>query len=145
MLSMAGNVKTVKSAYYFSYSACITEDSKCGYTKMNKDYDVFLPFRLSSPLISSSVNMFIGGKFIDKSWGANDGIVPLKSALYPFGEEHVDFDEAKELLPGVWHVMPTVYGADHYDFCNAADEKAFGSFQGFFDFYLNLSELICSI
>ena len=112
---------------------------------MNKDYDVFLPFRLSSPLISSSVNMFIGGKFIDKSWGANDGIVPLKSALYPFGEEHVDFDEAKELLPGVWHVMPTVYGADHYDFCNAADEKAFGSFQGFFDFYLNLSELICSI
>ena len=138
-------IKTVKSAYYFSYSACITEDSKCGYTKMNKGYDVFLPFRLSSPLISSSVNMFIGGKFIDKSWGANDGIVPLKSALYPFGEEHVDFDEAKELLPGVWHVMPTVYGADHYDFCNAADEKAFGSFQGFFDFYLNLSELICSI
>ena len=40
--------------------------------------------------------------------------------------------------------MPTIYGADHYDFCNAADEKAFGSRQGFFDFYTDLSELICN-
>lgn len=138
-------IKTVKSAYYFSYSACITKDGRNGYTKLNEDYDAFLPFKLSSPLISASVNMFIGGKFIDKSWGANDGIVPLKSALYPFEEDHITYDEAKVIIPGVWYVMPTIYGADHYDFCNAADEKAFGSRQGFFDFYMNLSKLICSV
>lgn len=138
-------IKTVKSAYYFSYTACITEDTKLGYTKLNKDYDVFKPFLISSPLISASVNMFIGGKYIDKSWGANDGIVPLKSALYPFDEDHITYDETRSIIPGVWYVMPTIYGADHYDFCNAADEKAFGSRQGFFDFYTDLSELICNI
>ena len=138
-------IKTVKSVYYFSYTACITEDAKFGYTKLNKDYDAFLPFKISSPLISSSVNMFIGGKYIDKDWGANDGIVPLKSALYPFNEDHIKYDESRSIIPGVWYVMPTIYGADHYDFCNAADEKAFGSLQGFFDFYTDLSELICNI
>ncbi len=138
-------IKPVKSAYYFSYTACITEDAKFGYQKINKDYDPFLPFRLSSVLISASVNVFLGGKFIDKSWGANDGIVPLKSALYPFGEDHITYESGRDIIPGVWYVMPTVYGADHYDFCNAADEKAFGSRQGFFDFYTELSELICSI
>lgn len=102
-------------------------------------------FLISSPLISASVNMFIGGKYIDKSWGANDGIVPLKSALYPFDEDHITYDETRSIIPGVWYVMPTIYGADHYDFCNAADEKAFGSLQGFFDFYTDLSELICNI
>ena len=138
-------IKTVKSAYYFSYSACITEETKFGYTKLNKDYDIFKPFKISSPLISNSVNMFIGGRFIDKDWSANDGIVPLKSALYPFMEDHITYDADKSVIPGVWYVMPTVYGADHYDFTNAADEKAFGSLQGFFDFYTNLSELICGI
>ena len=138
-------IKTVKSVYYFSYTACVTEDTKLGYTKMNRDYNVFLPFRFSSPIISASVNIRLGGKFIDKSWGANDGIVPLKSALYPFEEDHVDFNGTNEILPGVWHVMPTVYGVDHYDFCNAADEKAFGSLQGFFDFYSDICKLICEI
>lgn len=138
-------IKTVKSAYYFSYSACITQDAKNDYTKLNRDYDIFTPFYISSPMISASVNMFIGGKFIDKSWGANDGIVPLKSALHPENEAFVYYDETRTLIPGVWNVMPTLYGVDHYDFCNAADEKAFGSYQGFFDFYSRLSALICEI
>ncbi len=138
-------IKTVKSAYYFSYSACITKDAKFGYSKLNKDYDAFAPFKISSPMICGSVNMFIGGKYIDKSWGANDGIVPLKSALYPFNEDHVTYDESRPLITGVWNVMPTLYGVDHYDFCNAADEKAFGSLDGFFKFYTDLSELICGI
>lgn len=138
-------IKTVKSAYYFSYTACITEDAKFGYQKLNLDYDPFIPFYISSPMICASVNMFLGGKYIDKSWGANDGIVPLKSALYPFGEDHITYDSGRDIIPGVWYVMPTVYGVDHYDFCNAADEKAFGSLQGFFDFYIKLSALICSI
>lgn len=138
-------IKTVKNAYYFSYSACITVDGKLGYTKLNREYDVFEPFLISSPLISSSVNVFIGGKYIGKEWGANDGIVPLVSARHPFGEDHITYEGQTKLITGAWYVMPTIQGVDHYDFCNAADEKAFGSLQGFFDFYTELSELICNI
>lgn len=138
-------IKPVKTAYYFSYSACVTEDAKFGYTKANKDYNVFLPFRFSSPIVSASVNVVLGGKFIDKSWGANDGIVPLKSALYPFDEEFVTYDETKAVVPGVWHVMPTIYGADHFDFCNAKDKKAFASYGGYLNFYSDITKLICEI
>lgn len=135
-------IKTVKSAYYFSYTACIAEETKLGYTKLIRNNNVFKPFYISSPLISASVNVFFGGKFIDKGWGANDGIVPLKSALYPFGEDHVTYDAERKIIPGVWYVMPTVYGADHYDFCNGADEEAFASCGGLFAFYSDFAKLV---
>lgn len=138
-------IQPVKSAYYFSYTACVTEETVFGYTKKNRDYNIFLPFRFSSPIISASVNVFLGGKFIDKSWGANDGIVPLKSALYPFDEEFVTYDETKKAVPGVWNVMPTIYGVDHFDFCNARDKKAFSSFGGYLNFYSDVAKRICSL
>ncbi len=138
-------IKTVKTAYYFSYSACVTEESKFGYTKVTEGNDLMVLFKLTSPMISYSVNMFLGGKFVDKSWSANDGIVPLKSALYPFNEDHITYDETRDVIPGVWHVMPTLQGVDHYDFSNAADTQAFGSAEGFLKFYTDLSEMICNI
>lgn len=136
-------IKTVEDAYYFSYSACITETNKFGYTKVNDDYDnVFAMFKVTSVMISSSVNVFLGGKFIDKSWGANDGIVPLTSALYPSDEEHVDYSENADLQKGVWYVMPTIMGADHYDFCTAADTGEMGTKEEYFAFYTNLMERV---
>lgn len=134
-------IKPVKSVYCFSYTACVTKNAKFGYTKINNDYNVFLPFYLSSPIISSSVNVFLDGKFIDRSWGANDGIVPLKSALYPFDEEYKIYDEQQSVVPGVWYVMPTISGADHFDFCNATDKKAFASFGGYLNFYSEVARL----
>lgn len=134
-------IKTVKTAYYFSYSTCITETDKRGYTKINEDYDnIFSLFKMTSKMISSSVNIFLGGKFIDKSWGANDGIVPLKSALYPFDEDHITYDENRELQTGVWYVMPTFMGADHYDFCTAAETGELGTKEEFFAFYTDLMD-----
>ena len=138
-------IKTVRTAYYFSYTSCITKDTKCGYTVLNNDYDNFKIFYLTSPLISSSVGKFLGGKYIDKSWGANDGIVPLKSALYPFNEDHITYDKERVLQPGVWYVMPTLMGVDHYDFCNAADTGEFGSRDGYFAFYTELADRVCEI
>lgn len=138
-------IKTVKTAYYFSYTSCITETNECGYTKVNDDYEnVFAMFKVTSAMISASVNVFLGGKFIDKSWGANDGIVPLKSALYPFDEDHVTYDESKQLQTGVWYVMPTIMGADHYDFCTAADTGEMGTKDEYFAFYTNLMERVYS-
>ncbi len=31
-----------------------------------------------------------------------------------------------EIIPGVWYVMPTIYGADHYDFERAIFKQASG-------------------
>lgn len=136
-------IKTVKTAYYFSYSTCITETDKCGYTKLNDDYDnVFELFKFTSKMISASVNVFLGGKFIDKSWGANDGIVPLTSALYPSNAEHTDYVDDCELQTGIWYVMPTIMGADHYDFCTAAETGELGTKEEFFGFYTNHIERI---
>lgn len=39
-------IKPVKSAYYFSYTACVTEETVFGYTKKNRDYNIFLPLSL---------------------------------------------------------------------------------------------------
>lgn len=138
-------IKTVKTAYYFSYSTCITETDKRGYTKVNEDYDnIFTLFKATSVIISGSVNVFLGGKFIDKSWGANDGIVPLKSALYPSNADHITYSEGITLQPGVWYVMPTIMGADHYDFCTAADTGEMGTKEEYFGFYTKHMEMIYS-
>lgn len=132
-------IKTVKTAYYFSYTSCITETNDRGYTNISKDTEnVFLMFIPASIMISGSVNIFLGGKFIDKSWGPNDGIVPLKSALYPFNEDHVTYDENRELQPGIWYVMPTLMGVDHYDFCTAAETGELGTKEEFFKFYTDM-------
>ncbi|MGN0463733.1 MAG: esterase/lipase family protein [Acutalibacteraceae bacterium] len=137
-------IKTVRTAYYFSYSACITKTGKCGYTTADKQYNIYKMFYLTSFLASASVNMFVGGKFIDKSWGANDGIVPVKSALYPFDEDHITYDAERTLQTGVWYVMSTLMGVDHYDFCSAAETGEFGSREGYFKFYTDLVEKVCN-
>lgn len=139
-------IKTVKTAYYFSYTSCITETNDRGYTKVSDDYDnIFSMFKVTSTMISGSVGIFLGGKYIDKSWGANDGIVPLKSALYPFNEDHITYDESRSLQPGVWYVMPTIMGADHYDFCTAADTGELGTKDEYFAFYTDLMERVYNI
>lgn len=139
-------IKTVKTAYYFSYTSCITQTNDRGYTKVNDDYDnVFAMFKVTSAMISGSVGLFLGGKYIDKSWGANDGIVPLKSALYPFNEDHITYDENRKLQSGVWYVMPTIMGADHYDFCTAADTGEMGTKEEYFSFYTGLMDRIYNI
>lgn len=139
-------IKTVKTAYYFSYTTCITETDKRGYTKVSDNYEnVFSLFKMTSTIISGSVGVFLGGKYIDKSWGANDGIVPLKSALYPFDEDHITYEENRELQPGVWYVMPTIMGADHYDFCTAADTGEMGTKEEYFGLYTDLMERIYNL
>lgn len=48
---------------------------------------------------------------IDESWLPNDGLVNVKSALYPFDDPAVKYD-ANNIDTGIWNVMPLSIG-DH--------------------------------
>lgn len=139
-LELNKKIKTVPSVYYFSYAANITSADKLGYYHIDTDTPVFEMFKFTAPIVSLSVNKFAGGIFIDKSWGQSDGMVSLVSAQYPIGDgsEHCNYSEAEEIETGIWYVMPTLEGVDHYDFCSAAETGEFGSKQAYFDFFENL-------
>ena len=70
-------------------------------------------------------------------WIANDGIVPLISALYPFDDPHADFEESKKIEKGKWYVMPTLMGTDHYDFSRGTDIEG-----GYIEFYMNMMDMV---
>jgi len=104
-------IKTVKNVYYFSYSYCSTKDSSV-LSGQTADLKISLPALIG---ISDAMGMYTGvtdgGINIDSSWQANDGLVNVVSAKYPFTEEHIDYvqDEVK-IKKGVWYVMPTRSG-----------------------------------
>lgn len=56
----------------------------------------------------------IGDYYVDASWHANDGLVPVESGRYPHKEAHVLYEDVKDepLKKGIWHVLPD-YIADH--------------------------------
>ena len=47
-----------------------------------------------------------------KYYRENDGLIDVECAKYPYDEPHKDYSAADELLPGIWHAMPTLSG-DH--------------------------------
>ena len=96
--------------YYFSYA----------YSATNKVGNLQIPRLTTNPVLF--IPCFIMGvipTFTDKKSGyeitaesrANDGIVSLPSALYPWDEPHTDFN-ADRITKGVWNVMP-VRSGDH--------------------------------
>ena len=96
--------------YYFSYA----------YSATNKVGNLQIPRLTTNPVLF--IPCFIMGvipTFTDKKSGyeitaesrANDGIVSLPSALYPWDEPHTDFN-ANNITKGVWNVMP-VRAGDH--------------------------------
>ena len=133
-------IKTVENAYYYSYTSSCTEENMLGYQQVAYD-SMYSIFKLSSTLINLSQWLFVDGVFLDKSWSENDGIVPLKSGLYPFTDEnnHDDFVTAQEIKPGIWYTMPTLYGTDHYDFCQADAGDIEG---GYMEFYNNMIKTV---
>jgi len=53
----------------------------------------------------------------DPQWLESDVVVPLASARHPFGQPWKEYNAGEEIVPGVWHVMPTKYGVDHGYYC----------------------------
>ncbi|MBO5937564.1 MAG: hypothetical protein J6Q79_08170, partial [Clostridia bacterium] len=75
-------------------------------------------------------------------WANNDGMVPLKSALYPLDEKDnaFSYEEAlaiNNIKPGSWYYLKTIYGMDHGDYCGTTDDYP----EGYEKFWLGLAEM----
>ncbi|MBO0471749.1 hypothetical protein JZO66_14415 [Enterococcus sp. DIV0242_7C1] len=90
--------------YYFSYSGNATYKGPFS----NNYYPLLSMF----PVYSASAT-YIGATG-GKEWRANDGLVPVISALYPFGQNNKMADG--NLVTGAWYVEPTIKGWEHMDF-----------------------------
>lgn len=134
-------IKTVDSAYYYSYSCISCKESFAG-TQVPIASN-FALFYLTSFYIGTLEGQTIDGIYMDENWAINDGIVPLASALYPSNEADnaKNYDEAvalgEEIETGVWYYMTPMEGFDHFDFCGTIDYPT-----SFEDFYLTLIETV---
>ncbi|WP_321388889.1 hypothetical protein [uncultured Enterococcus sp.] len=90
--------------YYFSYSGNATYKGAFS----SNYYPLVTVFPLYS--IPAAYIGATGGK----EWRQNDGLVPVISALYPFGQPYKAADGNP--TAGMWYVEPTIQGWEHMDF-----------------------------
>lgn len=126
-------IKTVPTAYYYSYTTVATEKNALGIEKPVDTMNSI--FNISCSLIALTAGKTVDGIKIEGDWAVNDGIVPLASALYP----STDKDNAKDyedtlaegnIESGVWYYTDTMYNMDHFDFCGTEDYPT--SFEQFY-------------
>lgn len=108
-------ISTHQDIYYFSYAADYTvfDEATGNYVPKDDIFEMFVPYsteigKTGDPWTTED------GIIIDSSWQRNDGLVNTISALYPFNEPNVEFDE-NNIQQGVWNVMP-IQNRDHVSF-----------------------------
>ena len=124
--------------YYFSYAFSTT--------KPGINYpDIQVPIASTLAILvpfASMMGIFDENRYtdynIDESWRENDGLVNLKSALYPIGAPHSDYDP-NNIQKGVWTVMPVSRG-DHGTAIGIGS-----SMDELLQFYLNMIKTIDSL
>ncbi|MCM1113871.1 MAG: hypothetical protein NC397_00080 [Clostridium sp.] len=131
-------IKKSDNIYYFSYTNRITQTTEKGRERCYSD-DIFNFFKMSYPFLNNCAKFRINGKKLSRDWQPNDGIVPVKSGLYPFEENHTDFSGNEIKGTGIWHIMPTLERADHFDFCSVKQD---GDKDAFVSFYRDLFDLL---
>ena len=95
--------------YYFSYAFDTSYELPTGtYAPIPSTFAVLQPFTI---MIGSFKNNRITDYQLSEEWFANDGLVSVHSALYPFNAPHKDY-EADNIPSGIWNVMPLSTG-DH--------------------------------
>ena len=96
--------------YYFSYAFDTSKKSSIGnfYYPLPSTFAVLQPFTL---MIGSYHRNGISDYPIDETWLPNDGLVSVKSALYPLDDAHKAYDP-NNVSAGIWNVMPLSTG-DH--------------------------------
>ena len=133
-------IKMSPDTYYYSISGSVTKEDKWG--RQVKTHDTAFIFNATTCLIAKSQGLVIDGIKMDKEWANNDGMVPLKSALYPLNEEDNAFSYEKALSennirPGSWYYLETIYGMDHGDYCGTTDDYP----EGYEKFWLDLAKM----
>ncbi len=98
------------TTYYFSYPFSTTKESPITghHYPIPSTFAVLQPF---AAMIGAYSDNKITDYQLDETWFENDGLVSVKSALYPFDDPHKDYDAAN-IEAGIWNVMPTSIG-DH--------------------------------
>jgi triacylglycerol esterase/lipase EstA (alpha/beta hydrolase family) len=132
-------IKLSENTYYYSYTTAATRTDMFGKQLI---YSSVTPiFYISSMMLRMSEGKTYDGVTIEGDWAVNDGIVPLKSALYPLCDEAtaLSYEESintgKAIESGRWYYMPTLVGTDHFDFCGTKDYPT-----SFEDFYFTMIE-----
>ncbi|MBQ7541135.1 MAG: lipase [Clostridia bacterium] len=97
-------IKTSPNIYYFSYSFNAVKNDG----KREKASETDFPFLKAT---SSLMRLYSRGMGADKQDSRNDGLVQVSAALHPSGDPFVKYRKQKA-KPGVWYVMPTLFG-DH--------------------------------
>ncbi len=133
-------IKMNPDTYYYSVSGTVTEENKWG--MQVKTHDTTPIFDATTWLLTKSQGFTIDGIKMDKEWANNDGMVPLKSALYPLDEKDnaFSYEEAlsqNSIKPGSWYYLKTIYGMDHGDYCGTTDDYP----EGYEKFWLGLAEM----
>lgn len=133
-------IRMSPDTYYYSVSGTVTEENKWG--RQEKTHDTTSIFNATTGLIISSQGLVIDGIKMDKDWANNDGMVPLKSALYPLDEKDNAFSYEEALSkncirPGSWYYLKTIYGMDHGDYCGTTDDYP----EGYEKFWLDLAKM----
>lgn len=128
--------------YYYSISGTVTEENKWG--RQEKTHDTTPIFNATTLLLTASQGLKIDGIKMDEQWANNDGMVPLKSALYPLDEKDNAFPYEESLSqnnikPGSWYYLKTMYGMDHGDYCGTTDDYP----EGYEKFWLDLAQMAC--
>lgn len=126
-----------KNTYYFSYAYNDCTINTLGTHTIATKAD--FPFlTCTSYLILLYHHLFEKNKNLKFEDKANDGLVDLKSALYPNDEPHKRFDK-DDIVPGIWNVMPVRVG-DH-----GTPIGLFADVNITRDFYIEMLDLLASV
>lgn len=120
--------------YYFSYAFNSSEKFELTgtYLPIPSTFAVLQPF---SVMLGSYKHNRITDYPLSEEWFANDGLVNVHSALYPFGAPHKDYD-SESIEPGIWNVMPVSKG-DHGNAIGIGVSE-----DALMEFYLNMLNMV---
>lgn len=110
LLELNDYIEMDDETYYFSYAFDTSEKIDLTGTYLPKPgtFAVLQPFSL---MIGCYKENKITDYELSEEWFANDGLVSVHSALYPFNAPHKDYDPGN-IPAGIWNVMPVSSG-DH--------------------------------
>lgn len=104
-------LKTIDTAYYFSYACSATEeDEKGNFVPLKGKMEKL--FQRSAVRMGSFEGTTPDGTYFGKEWKENDGLVNTISALHPDFAPYEIYDGKLNIKKGIWYVMP-VYQGDH--------------------------------
>lgn len=98
------------NAYYFSQAADLTEENNMGMVLPGDNGGVLAPTAL---LIALCGGGKFGGIKTTDDWKHNDGLVPVPSALYPYGQANAPFSSVEASQKAVWYYYPVVTQNNH--------------------------------